>query len=83
MAEYEGQMRKRIEECRAIEGLNLDLDAALALWERSLELPGASAGLREEHHWFDGDIVAEDLLLNDGQLCGLLDFGGSGWAIQR
>ena len=70
-------MRRNIEACRASEGRNLDLDAAHALWEQALDLPGADKAI-EPCRWFHGDIVAENLLQADGHLVGLLDFGGMG-----
>ena len=77
LVDHDSQMRQNIENCRSIEGLNLDLDAALTVWEQALELPGADKAI-ENYRWFHGDIVAENLLLKDGHLTGLLDFGGIG-----
>jgi aminoglycoside phosphotransferase (APT) family kinase protein len=78
LADHDGYFRQSIEACRSIEGLDLDLDAALSLWERSIELPGATGNRDQRRFWFHGDIVAENLLLEDGRLSGLLDFGGLG-----
>jgi aminoglycoside phosphotransferase (APT) family kinase protein len=74
LAEFDDQTRRNIQQCRSIEGLNLDLDAALAVWTDALEVPGASEAGPD--HWYHSDLVAENLLLSDGRLTGVLDFGG-------
>jgi aminoglycoside phosphotransferase (APT) family kinase protein len=77
LADYDDQMRKNIEACRSIDGLDLDLDAATSIWNRALHLPGADA--TDGHlRWFHGDIVAENLLCVGGRMTALLDFGGIG-----
>lgn len=63
-----------IEQCRSIEGLELDLDAALEVWTQGLSLPGASAAGPDR--WYHGDLVCENLLLVDGKLSSVIDFGG-------
>jgi aminoglycoside phosphotransferase (APT) family kinase protein len=74
LAEFDEQTRDYIRKCRSIEGLNLDLDAALAVWTRALEAPGAfDVG---PDRWYHSDLVAENLLLTNGRLSGVLDFGG-------
>ncbi len=73
---FDRQTRLNIETCRTLEGFDLDLDAALAMWTDALTLPSATdAG---PHCWFHGDLVAENLLLRDGRLSAVLDFGGLG-----
>ncbi len=74
LVEFDRHTRRNIENCRSIAGLDLDLDAALALWTDALALPGAS-GVDAER-WYHGDLVAENLLLTNGRLTGVLDFGG-------
>lgn len=76
LADFDGQMRRNIATCRAIEDLDLDLDAAMSIWQQALRLPGASK--TESVHWYHGDLVAENLLLNEGRLSAVLDFGGLG-----
>ncbi len=76
LAESDAQVRKSIRQCRAIEGLALDLDSALAVWRAALDLPGASETGADR--WYHGDLVAENLLLDSGRLTGVLDFGGLG-----
>jgi aminoglycoside phosphotransferase (APT) family kinase protein len=74
LAEFDRQFQKNVRHCRAIEDLNLDLDSALAIWNDSLDLPGALTPAADR--WYHGDLVAENLLLNNGRLTGVLDFGG-------
>lgn len=76
LVDYDKQMHRNIAQCRSIDGLNLDLDAVLSVWKNALELPGASEV--ESDQWYHGDLVAENLLLTNGQLTAVLDFGGLG-----
>ena len=74
LAEFDRRTRHNIQQCRSIDGLDLDLDAALAVWTDALDVPGAyEAG---PDHWFHSDLVAENLLLTHGRLTAVLDFGG-------
>lgn len=76
LADRDQRVRLHIQQCRSIAGLDLDLDAALALWEDALKLPGAyEVG---PDRWYHGDLVAENLLLANGRLTAVLDFGGLG-----
>jgi aminoglycoside phosphotransferase (APT) family kinase protein len=74
LADLDERTRANIERCRSIESLDLDLDAALALWAEALQLPGADAVGPDR--WYHGDLVVENLLLADGRLTAVLDFGG-------
>jgi aminoglycoside phosphotransferase (APT) family kinase protein len=74
LAEFDEQTRHNIQQCRSIEGLDLDLDAALAVWADALEAPSASEVGPDR--WYHSDLVAENLLLTDGRLTAVLDFGG-------
>lgn len=77
LAECDHYTRKNIQRCRELTGLDLDLDAAALVWDQAMGLPGATGGTGVVS-WFHGDMVAENLLMTDGRLCGLLDFGGLG-----
>lgn len=59
--------------CRRIEGLDLDLDAVLRVWRLALE---AEQDTPPAQRWYHGDLLAENLLVGDGRLAGVLDFGG-------
>ncbi|MEM7801326.1 MAG: aminoglycoside phosphotransferase family protein [Chloroflexota bacterium] len=73
---YDSTMRARIEQCRLIDELDLDFDKVLLIWEEALTLPDRVKA--SQAHWFHGDLVAENLLLKDGRLFVVLDFGGLG-----
>lgn len=76
LAEFDRWTRHNIQQCRSIEGLDLDLDAALAVWDDALQIPGAyEAG---PDRWYHGDLVTENLLVTNGRLSAVLDFGGLG-----
>lgn len=60
--------------CRAISSLGLDLDAALRVWEEAMALPETDPRLTPR--WYHGDLLAENLLMRDGHLSAVLDFGG-------
>jgi len=66
---YDDQTRDAL---RALAG-KIDVEAATAIWNRAL---GSSWGLPSV--WFHGDIAWGNLLVQDGRLCGVIDFGTSG-----
>jgi aminoglycoside phosphotransferase (APT) family kinase protein len=74
LAEFDQRTRLNIQQCRSIEDLDLDLDAALAVWADALKAPGANEVGPDR--WYHSDLVAENLLLTDGRLTAVLDFGG-------
>jgi aminoglycoside phosphotransferase (APT) family kinase protein len=65
--------RESVEQCAGIAGLDLDLDIALAVWDAAVRLPGSSRVA--EPRWHHADLVAENLLVRDGRLAAVLDFG--------
>lgn len=67
--------RRDIEACRAVADLDLDLDAALTVWQQAMALPAAGP---TPVGWYHGDLLAENLLVRDGRLAAVLDFGGLG-----
>ena len=66
--------RENIERCRYLEDFAFDLDAAEQVWADAMKLPGASD--RATPRWYHGDLAAENLLVRDGALTAVLDFGG-------
>jgi aminoglycoside phosphotransferase (APT) family kinase protein len=66
--------RRSVAACRDIAGLDLDLDAALRIWEAAMALPESDQG--STPRWYHGDLMAENLLVRDGRLAAVLDFGG-------
>lgn len=53
---------------------SVDADAALAAWERALEAPA----WRGAPVWIHTDLLRPNLLVADGRLRAVLDFGGAG-----
>ena len=65
--------RENIERCRSLKDFGLDLDAVERIWDEALTLPGAAQ--RAAPGWYHGDLAAENLLLQNGRLSAVLDFG--------
>ena len=76
LATRDGPTRDAIAACRAIEGLTLDLDEVARVWRDAMRRPDAH--LASSPHWYHGDLFAENLLVRDGRLTAILDFGGLG-----
>lgn len=74
LAAMDKTTRHSLAQCRTVEGLNLDLDACLRVWENAMTLPGASEV--SAPRWLHGDLLAENLLVRQNQLVAVLDFGG-------
>ena len=66
--------RENIERCRSLEDFDFDLVAAERLWDEAMRLPGAAD--RVSPRWYHGDLAAENLLVRNGNLAAVLDFGG-------
>jgi len=74
LAAIDAVTRQNIGRCRALGDFEFDLDAAERLWDEALRLPGAKD--RPPPRWYHGDLAAENLLMRDGNLAAVLDFGG-------
>ena len=74
---FDEAMRRHLAECRGLKDLELDLDLALEIWQHAVTEEQKS-DQNKPQRWFHGDIVAENLLMQDAKLSGLLDFGGLG-----
>jgi aminoglycoside phosphotransferase (APT) family kinase protein len=74
LATMDQATRENIERCRALQDFELDLDAAEQVWAEAMRLPGAAD--RATPRWYHGDLAAENLLMRDGALSAVLDFGG-------
>lgn len=66
--------RQNIERCRALGDFAFGLDAAGRLRDEAMRLPGAKD--RPAPWWYHGGLAAENLLVRDGGLAAVLDFGG-------
>lgn len=58
--------------CRDLPGLDLDLAGLEALWRAALEVEEPTLA----HVWMHGDLKPSNLLVRDGVLVGVVDFGG-------
>ena len=76
LVECDQLFRRDIEKCRQIDELDVDLDLTLAIWNAALTTPGANTVSSDS--WYHRDLVAENLLLSDGRLAAVLDFGELG-----
>jgi aminoglycoside phosphotransferase (APT) family kinase protein len=74
LATMDDVTRTNIELCRALGDFELDLGAAERLWNEAMTLPGTTD--RPPPRWYHGDLAAENLLVRDGRLAAVLDFGG-------
>ena len=67
---HDAAFRADVAACRGL-GSDLDLRLSEQVWEQALALPPARGPW-----WFHGDLCAENLLVRDGRLAAVLDFGG-------
>ena len=77
LAAMAGDMEEYVGECEVLvddEEFVLDLDGVRRVWDATMRLP--SAGRLVEPRWYHGDLNAENLLVRDGRLVAVLDFGG-------
>ncbi|MFC8716316.1 phosphotransferase [Kitasatospora sp. NPDC057198] len=61
----------RFDECRALLGRELDVDALEGLWRSGLALPEPSG----PHGWLHGDLGPSNLLVREGRLSAVIDVG--------
>jgi aminoglycoside phosphotransferase (APT) family kinase protein len=74
LATMDQATRENLERCRSLEHFAFDLDAAERIWDEAMKLPGTAD--RTPPVWYHGDLAAENLLVRDGGLTAVLDFGG-------
>lgn len=58
--------------CRELEGLDLDLTSLERVWHEAMELDEPSV----PHTWMHTDLKPSNLLVQDGAVVGVIDFGG-------
>lgn len=73
LSDVDTGIRQYLDECRALPDLPLDLDACLGVWADAVALPVSPDSV---DRWVHGDLLAENLLLREGRLVAVLDFGG-------
>ncbi|MFI6062789.1 aminoglycoside phosphotransferase family protein [Streptomyces sp. NPDC051286] len=61
-----------LDDCRTIVGSELDVDTLEQLWRAALALPEPSG----PHVWLHGDLKPTNLLVREGKLHAVIDFGG-------
>ncbi|MGI8747203.1 MAG: aminoglycoside phosphotransferase family protein [Deinococcus sp.] len=69
LSTYDSQTRR----CAAALAGEVDAGAALEVWEAALAAPWNGAPT-----WFHGDVAVNNLLVRDGRLSGVIDFGCAG-----
>ncbi|MGC4109946.1 MAG: aminoglycoside phosphotransferase family protein [Nocardioides sp.] len=77
LASMDEDLHRFLEECEELlgkDGLDLDLEGVRRVWAATLQLPRASS--ISAPTWYHGDLNAENLLLREGRLVAVLDFGG-------
>lgn len=70
----DSDIRAYAEQCRSVPNLDLDIDAVLGVWDAAMA--AAADGPAPATHWLHGDLLAENLLVRNGRLAAVLDFGG-------
>jgi hypothetical protein len=78
LAEMDEDMRVYLDGGRSLLGdpaLDLDLDAVETAWDEVLRMPQAHHEVTTPR-WYHGDLNSENLLVRDGELVAVLDFGG-------
>jgi aminoglycoside phosphotransferase (APT) family kinase protein len=65
------QVQDDFDRCRPIVGSQLDLDALEQMWLAALDLPEPSGA----HVWLHGDLKPANILVRDGTLHAIIDFG--------
>jgi aminoglycoside phosphotransferase (APT) family kinase protein len=61
-----------LDDCRTLPGLDLDVAFLRDLWRKALALPEPTG----RHGWLHGDLKPTNLLVREGRLHAIIDFGG-------
>ena len=76
LATMDAEMRELLRGSRDLvgePGLDLDLDAVESAWEEIVRIPEARRTVAPR--WYHGDLNTENLLVREGELVAVLDFG--------
>lgn len=68
--EHDAELRKVLPDIAD----EVDVEALGAIWDRALAAPA----YEDEPRWAHGDLLATNVLVNDGHLTGILDFSAAG-----
>jgi aminoglycoside phosphotransferase (APT) family kinase protein len=71
LASLDAETRAAIEELRGIPQEGVDCDAATAAWEEAVQAPGWEG----PPVWLHADLMPGNLLVHDGRLSAVIDFG--------
>jgi aminoglycoside phosphotransferase (APT) family kinase protein len=74
LEDMDQDLRRLLRECREVPGLDVDLQACATVWDDAL----AAGPVPTEPRWLHADLLGENLLVRDGRLAAVLDFGGLG-----
>ncbi len=69
---FDDDFRGYLGECRTLTDLPLDLDACVEVWDEALRATARATSAQ----WVHTDLLGENLLLRQGRLAAVLDFGG-------
>ncbi|OEJ21292.1 phosphotransferase [Streptomyces agglomeratus] len=74
VASLDAETQAAMKELRAIPQEEVDCDAAAAVWKQALQAPGWD----EPPVWLHADLMPGNLLVDDGRLAAVIDFGCTG-----
>jgi len=66
------EIARVLEELRDVPGVAIDVDACAALWDETMQLDAPPP----TPTWMHADLLGENLLVREGRLAAVLDFGG-------
>ncbi|MFF0516531.1 aminoglycoside phosphotransferase family protein [Streptomyces sp. NPDC004250] len=75
LATLDAATRAALEELRGLPGEGVDCDALAAVWQDALRAPAWDG----PPVWLHADLMPGNLLVEDGRLTAVIDFGCAGW----
>ena len=76
LKDFDTAVRKALKKCEEIVDLDLDLALAAEVWDQAMTMPRAQVA--QTDCWYHADLVAENLLVSEGSLHAVLDWGVMG-----
>jgi aminoglycoside phosphotransferase (APT) family kinase protein len=74
LATMDDDMQGFLRDSSVLPDIGLDLDTVAEVWAETMSMP--EVGREVPAAWYHGDLNAENLLVRDGRLVAVLDFGG-------